>query len=136
MDEAVIHAVSLVVYADGHFLLVRRGRPPAEGLFAFPGGRVETGETAEEAVLRELHEETGLVADKISLLREMVLDGDGGRRYRLEVFTALEAHGFLCAGDDANHAGWYALDEMRRLPVTASTLAVAEELTARGNPCA
>lgn len=133
MDQTVIHAVSLVVHARRRFLLVRRGRPPSEGLFAFPGGRVETGETAEEAVRRELREETGLIADEISLLRQMTIEGDSGRRYLLEVFSALAVHGTLQAGDDASHAGWFALEEMRHLPVTASTLAVAEEVSSKGS---
>ena len=46
---ADIHAVSIVVFQNGRFLLVRRGHPPAEGLYAFPGGRVEPGEAAETA---------------------------------------------------------------------------------------
>lgn len=49
-----------VAVRDGSVLLVRRGRPPGQGLWAFPGGRVEPGERLGDAVERELAEETGL----------------------------------------------------------------------------
>ncbi|WP_309084019.1 NUDIX domain-containing protein [Chelativorans sp.] len=130
MDQSDIHAVSVAVLAHGRFLLVRRGRAPSRGLFAFPGGRVEPGENAEAAARRELFEETGLCAGKMAVLRELIIEGDAGRRYRLEVFRALEVEGVLSAGDDADHAGWYTLEEMRSLPITASTLAVAESIAA------
>lgn len=130
MEEPDIHAVSLVVLLGGCFLLVRRGRPPSRGLFAFPGGRVEPGEVAQDAARRELREETGLVADNVALLREMTIEGESGKRYRLEIFRAIEVHGTLQASDDADHAGWYTVEKMRRLPVTPSTLAVAEEIIA------
>lgn len=130
MAEHDIHAVSVVAVRGGRFLLVRRGRPPAHGLFAFPGGRVETGESDEEAVRRELMEETGLSAGEVVQVREMSLDGDGGKRYRLKVFRTPDVRGRLLAGDDADHAGWYTIQEVRALPVTASTLALAEEIAA------
>jgi 8-oxo-dGTP diphosphatase len=129
-----IHAVSLAVLRDGRFLLVRRGRAPSKGLFAFPGGRVEPGEDAESAARRELLEETGLIAGAIARLRAIVIEGDAGRRYRLEVFGADEVQGIARPGDDADLVGWYTVEEMRALPVTASTLEVAESVTAACKP--
>ena len=130
MGESDIHAVSLAVLVDGRFLLVRRGRAPAKGLFAFPGGRVEAGEDAETAIRRELLEETGLSAGAVSLFREITIDGESGRRYLLKVFRAAEVEGEMREGDDADHVGWYTLGEMRSLPITDSTLAVAEGIAA------
>ncbi|WEX07658.1 NUDIX domain-containing protein [Chelativorans sp. AA-79] len=134
MNGSDIHAVSVAALSGGRFLLVRRGRAPSKGLFAFPGGRVEPEEDGEAAARRELHEETGLCAGEIALFREIVIDGEGGRRYRLEVFRASEVEGTMEAGDDADHAGWYTLEEMRGLPVTPSTLAVAEAMLAACEP--
>jgi ADP-ribose pyrophosphatase YjhB (NUDIX family) len=57
----VVPCVGAVVHdAAGRLLLIRRGRAPSRGLWSLPGGRVEPGETLEEAVEREVREETGL----------------------------------------------------------------------------
>ena len=124
-----VQAVSVALFMDGAFLLVQRARPPAKGLYAFPGGRVEPGETLIEAAMREMREETGLMLDDIDLLLEMVLPG-GKSGYRLAVFRALSASGSLQAGDDAAEAGWFSIAEMERLPITDSTLAVARRIAA------
>src|ERR1700674_4481831 len=56
-------AVSAAIFRDGRVLIVRRARPPAHGLYTLPGGGVELGETLEEAVIRDVREETGLDAE-------------------------------------------------------------------------
>jgi ADP-ribose pyrophosphatase YjhB (NUDIX family) len=55
-------AVSVALERNGRYLLVLRANPPAQNLYAFPGGRVDPDETLEDAALRELEEETGLKA--------------------------------------------------------------------------
>ncbi len=49
-----------IIVQKGRLVLVQRAYPPFKGTFALPGGFVEVGETTEKAVVREVHEETGL----------------------------------------------------------------------------
>src|SRR5215475_8069173 len=60
-------AVSAAVIRDGRVLVVRRARAPAENLFTLPGGAVEAGESLNEAVKREIAEETGLTIEPVTL---------------------------------------------------------------------
>ena len=74
-------AVSAAIVRDGKFLLVRRARPPASGLYSLPGGVVEAGETLKEALVREIAEETGMRIEPLALagFRETIAR-DGDRR--------------------------------------------------------
>lgn len=118
--------------ATGKFLLVRRGRAPAKGLWAFPGGRLHYGETLKEAVVRELHEETGLTAQDIRFHRLFELmsdgsDGDTPHHFVLAVHRA-EASGEPVADDDAADAGWFSIEAMADLPLTDSTIETAQAI--------
>ena len=63
-----VPAVCCFVMRDGDLLLGRRGVDPCRGEWALPGGFMELGETTEEAVKRELLEETGIEADELRLV--------------------------------------------------------------------
>jgi len=69
-------AVDAVLLHRGSLVLVKRGRPPFLGRYALPGGGVEFGERLENAVRREVCEETGLEAEVVRLLG---VYGDPGR---------------------------------------------------------
>ena len=60
-------AVSAAIVRDGKLLVVRRARPPANGLFSLPGGVVEVGEELQAAVVREVAEETGMSIEPVGL---------------------------------------------------------------------
>lgn len=112
---------------DGRLLMVRRGRPPAEGLWSIPGGRVEPGEDDPAAVARELREETGLDVAVGPLAGTVERPGPGGVTYEIHDYAATVAGGTLRAGDDASDVRWISPDEMRDLPVTPGLLdALAE----------
>ncbi len=105
-------AVGVVCFRGDEVLLIRRGRPPRQGQWSLPGGRIEPGETTLEAALRELHEETGVTAEILGLID--VVDGlfpETGRHYVLIDYAARWIAGEPCAGDDAAEAVFLPLDE-------------------------
>ena len=112
---------------DGRLLLVRRGRPPGEGLWSIPGGRVEPGEDDPAAVARELREETGLDVRVGARAGTVERPGPGGGVYEIHDYAATVTGGTLRAGDDAADVRWVRPDELAGLPVTPGLLdALAE----------
>ena len=127
----VIDAVSVALVAGDRVLLVKRGLPPSQGMYAFPGGRVEAGESDEAAARRELMEETGIVAGALSTLREVMLHSERGGQpvcYRLKVFLGHAETVVPQAASDAAEAALFSLAEIEALPVTGSTLEIARTL--------
>lgn len=119
-----------VALVDGdRVLLVKRGRAPSKGFFAFPGGRVEAGESLEDAARRELFEETALRCGPLSPVESLDIErGPGTPPFRLHVFAARYIGGAAIAGDDAEAAGWFTLDDMAGMPVLVSVVVVATRL--------
>ena len=124
--------MSVAVRRGDMLLLVKRGRAPSLGLFAFPGGKVEASETLEAAATRELSEETGLKAGPLTKVRTVHLASEGGAgpSFELTVFLALEAEGRPAAGDDADEARFFTLDELSTLPLAAFVLETAKQILA------
>ena len=113
---APVPAVGVVCLRGDSVLLIRRGTPPRQGEWSLPGGRIEPGERAMEAALRELREETGVAAEITGLID--VVDGlfpEAGRHYVLIDYAARWLSGEPVAGDDAAEARFVALDEVESL---------------------
>jgi 8-oxo-dGTP diphosphatase len=111
-------AVGAVVVHAGCLLLVRRGLPPAAGLWSVPGGRVEPGETLPEAVVREVREETSLDVEAGELLG-WVERRAGGHHYLIVDYRATLGAGAgepaPRPGDDAAEACLVPLEQVPRL---------------------
>ena len=102
-----VPAVGVVCLRGDEVLLIRRGTPPRMGEWSLPGGRIEPGERAVDAALRELGEETGVEARILGLID--VVDGifpEAGRHYVLIDYLAEWAGGEPVAGDDAADAAF------------------------------
>jgi len=127
-------AVSVALERDGRFLLVLRGNPPAQHMYAFPGGRVEPDETPQDAAMRELEEETGLRATNPRPFATFDLGADdpgSGSHFFLTVFRVDDPGGDPVAQDDAREVGWFTPDEVRSLPVPES-MVTCMDMLARG----
>lgn len=111
-----VPAVGVVCLRGDEVLLIRRGTPPRQGEWSLPGGRIEAGERAVDAALRELREETGVEATITGLID--VVDGlfpEAGRHYVLIDYAARWVTGEPLAGDDAMEARFVALDQVATL---------------------
>ena len=105
-------AAIAVLVREGRILLVRRAKRPDRGLWGYPGGRIEPGETIAAAALRELREETGVVAAAVATftaLDVIARDDAGGLRHHYVLIAVLcrWRAGEPCAADDALDAAWF-----------------------------
>jgi ADP-ribose pyrophosphatase len=125
-------AVGAVVFNHDRVLLVRRGQPPSEDLWAIPGGSVEIGETLQEAAEREILEETGITiraGDPVYTFDAIVRDDSGKIRFHYVIVDlgADYVTGNPNAGDDAVEARWVTVQEMNELQVSSPTLKLLKE---------
>jgi len=128
-------AVSAAIFRDGRVLIVRRARPPADGLYTLPGGGVELGETLEQAVIREVREETALEIAPVDLVgfRQAIARDDSGRVQRHFVilpFAARFIRGEILLNEELAEAHWLAPADIVGLKTTeglAQIVAAASE---------
>ena len=101
--------VGAVAVDDGRLLLVRRGHEPGLGSWSVPGGRVEPGETVQEAVVRELLEETGIEGVCTGFVGVTERIGDDHHFVILDYAVEVLAPAPPAAGSDALEARWVSL---------------------------
>lgn len=108
--------VDAVILQENKIVLIKRKNDPFKGYYALPGGFVDYGEKTEDAVIREVLEETGLKT-KIEKLVGVYSDPNRDPRghtitivYKLKI-----AGGELKSGDDAKEIGLFALDKLPKL---------------------
>ncbi|MDQ7970287.1 MAG: NUDIX hydrolase, partial [Oxalicibacterium faecigallinarum] len=112
-----VPAVIAVVLRGDEILLVCRKTPPDAGMWGFPGGKMEFGETIEQAAIRELQEETGIIAEPDGVLT--VLDsfhkdetGNLTHHFILPAIACRWISGEPVAADDAAIAEWVPLKDL------------------------
>ena len=112
--------------AGDRVLLVERGKPPLVGYWSLPGGVVESGERLEDALAREVLEETGLQVEvgDIATVFERIMPAEDGRceyHYILIDFYCTVLGGTLAAGDDSKQAEWRDLNDLDSILLTEGT---------------
>jgi 8-oxo-dGTP diphosphatase len=132
--------VGALIFEEKRVLLVERGRAPLAGYWSLPGGVVETGERLEDALVREVLEETGLIvsADVIATVFERIMVGNSGRceyHYVLIDFYCTVTGGELRPGDDSKNVCWFDLSELPELPMTAGTADVIRACCTARSTC-
>ncbi len=130
-----IVGVGGVVVFEGRVLLVKRGRPPLLGEWSIPGGAAEAGETLQEALRREMREETGLDVrpiEVLAVLDRIVRDDDGRPRYHYVLIDYLCAvdHPHACAASDAAECRWASSGELGQFHLSPDTLEVVQKALA------
>ncbi|MFN0262686.1 NUDIX domain-containing protein [Tepidamorphus sp. 3E244] len=118
----IIAAASICVFHANLVLLVKRAKPPF--LWSLPGGRIEAGERAEEAALRELSEETGVVATIVGAGMEIDFKTESGELYKISNFAARYVSGEAHAMSDAAEVAWEKPFDLDRYPLTPRALEV------------
>jgi 8-oxo-dGTP diphosphatase len=119
MPEQRVPCVGAVITDPaGRLLLIRRGHEPEAGRWSLPGGRIEPGESDQQALVREVREETGLAVTPGRLVGAVERPQPDGRVLVIRDYAAEVTGGDLTAGDDAADARWVSLPGFDELPLT------------------
>lgn len=114
-------------------LLIQRAQEPNKGLWSFPGGRIELGETIFQAVTREVREETGIEIEPVKVFQvyDWIVRDDAGRirfHYVVNYVRARYLSGEPRAGDDAVEVRWVRAEETSALAMHPFPRQIADRL--------
>src|SRR5271166_2160096 len=131
-DRPIVGVLAVVLRGE-RALVVRRANPPMLGRWGFPGGVLELGETVAQGAMRELHEETGVIAEAIGPLTVIdTIDRDNEGRVRFH-YTLVAVMGSWragegVAGDDADEVAWLTRTEIveQNLPTAPALVSLLD----------
>ena len=123
-DQPLV-GVGAVVISGGKILLEKRKNEPGKGKWSIPGGLVDLGESPEQAVIREVKEETCLAVDAprhIDVVSDVSLDENGKIKYHFVIIDYLVAvkGGEVKAASDADALVWVPFSEVEAYDLTRS----------------
>lgn len=131
--ECITLTVDAIIPYEGKIVLIRRMNDPYKGYYALPGGIVEYGERVEDAVLREVEEETGLKGEVYKLVGVYSDPKRDPRGHFVSVcFIVLPKGGELKAGSDAKEVALFSLDSLPKLAFDHEKMLKDAEVILRG----
>lgn len=121
-----------LIHRGNRVLLVKRRRPPNRGAWVFPGGLVELGESVEDAVIREVKEETGITIRLERLLgvfTEVRQDPDRRVKYHYVIvdYAAEPKDSRVKLNDESSAYGWFTPTGIRGLAVSKNIMKCIKE---------
>ena len=128
--------IGALIFEQDRILLVERGHEPLKGYWSLPGGILETGETLEQGIRREVREETGLEVEPLSMFEvfeRIMPDGAGKTEYHCVLIDYLcrPVGGTLAAASDVSRVVWVTQSELAQYRLTDGTLGVVERAFAK-----
>jgi 8-oxo-dGTP diphosphatase len=128
-------AASVAVFREGRVLLATRTKPPSNLLYSLPGGLVESGETLEQAALRELDEEVGVSAAIVGFaghteVIELDVEGRVIRHFVVSSFAANWISGDPTPGPEAGEVRFVDPADVASLPTTPGLARIVERAQA------
>ena len=141
LPPSPVIGVGAVIWNEkNEIVLIRRGTEPRRGEWSIPGGRLEWGESRQDALVREVREETSLAVEIMTLIDVVdfiTRDASGAVRahYVLIDFAARHVSGDLCAGTDAAEARWVPYAEIGEYSLWSKTRRIIDA-SARMRGCA
>lgn len=105
-------AADAIIIKNNKILLVKRKHEPFKGYYALPGGFVESNETTEEAVAREVMEETNLAVKPEKIIGVYSNSSRDPRQTISICYQCSFLRGNLHSGDDALSVAWFSLDKL------------------------
>ena len=126
-----VFGVGAIIVRGGEVVLIERGREPKKGLWSLPGGAQKLGESAEEAIIREVAEETGLDVKPLKLVAVVdIIDKDDNgevrHHYTVADYACEVVGGELKAAGDAADARWIKRSDLGNYQLTPKAMEVIE----------
>ncbi len=118
-DNSIRVGSAVLIVRDNKLLLGRRNKQPDFGRWILPGGKIEYGETHEEAAIREAKEELGLTIEVVRLAGKGVYHILPPDRHRIIIYSiATIIDGIITPSSDISEASFFTKDELKKLDIT------------------